>query len=228
MLKRTLKKILKANGYSLAKTTDLDFYKSIDNSLLLFNELTQQQRERVAPYLPYSKSQLGQDLFALAFAKEEEQNFFVEFGATNGLSLSNTWLLEKQLGWTGILAEPANIWHKELKANRNCSIDTNCVSGVSNQIVKFFEVNNTNGGIPELSGISDFANNGDWASEIRSKNSKEYDVETISLNDLLDKHNAPKEIQFLSIDTEGSSTKYLRNLISTNGQLRHYVLNIIM
>lgn len=211
MLKQNLKKALSAAGIGLMRIEEIDFYRSLDNSLLLYSELPQQSRELIAPLLPHSKAQLGQDLFAAAFANANSQKFFVEFGATDGVSLSNTWLLEKKLGWNGILAEPAKTWHNQLEANRNCIIDTKCVSRSSGNKIAFLEVanTNTNGAMAELSSIKDFANSGDWASEIRLSNSKEYEVETISLNDLLDKHNAPNEIQFLSLDTEGSELDIL-------------------
>jgi len=115
----------------------------------------------------------------------------------------------KKLGWNGILAEPAKTWHSKLEANRNCIIDTKCVSRKSGNKLRFLEVANTDEGSAELSGIKEFANSGDWASKIRLRNSKEYEVETISLNDLLDKHNAPNDIQFLSLDTEGSELDIL-------------------
>ena len=210
VLKHALYNALQAAGKELASTDELKFYRNIDNSLILYSQLSQDKRELILPFLPYSKAQLAQDLFAIAFTGSSSPGFFVEFGATDGVSLSNTWLLEKKLGWNGILAEPAKTWHGALANNRNCSIDTRCVAEASNLKYQFLEVANSCESYPELSSIESYAGNGDWASKIRLRNSIRYEVETISLNDLLDKHNAPSEIQFLSLDTEGSELKILQ------------------
>jgi hypothetical protein len=55
-----------------------------------------------------------------------------------------------------------------------------------------------------------YHNSGDWAKEIRENNSIEYNVETISLNDLLLHHKAPRNIGYLSIDTEGGEFEILK------------------
>src|SRR6056297_216441 len=62
--------------------------------------------------LNFSKSQLRQDLFVLSELGFKQHGFFVEFGATNGIDLSNTYLMEARFGWNGILAEPARLWHR--------------------------------------------------------------------------------------------------------------------
>jgi FkbM family methyltransferase len=122
----------------------------------------------------------------------------VEFGATNGVDLSNTYLLETKFGWTGILAEPAKVWHDALKANRgDCHIDFDCVWAETGRTLRFTEPE-----AAELSTIRGYAGLDEHAAARFF--GKIYDVNTISLLDLLKKYNAPKEIDYLSIDTEGS------------------------
>lgn len=151
-------------------------------------------RSKCINLLDKSRAQLRQDLFALTQHEFKRDGFFLEFGATNGIDISNTYLLEKRFGWTGILAEPAQIWHRDLKANRDCRIDTRCVWKSSGEVLSFTQAVD---GV--YSGISDFV-----AGEDRAITDEKYDVETISLNDLLSDLNAPNLIDYASIDTEGS------------------------
>ena len=152
--------------------------------------------------LSKSKSQLRQDLFVLFQLNNKRKGFFVEFGATNGIDLSNTHLLEKEYEWDGILAEPAKCWHEDLKNNRNCHIEHNCVWKDSTSTLSFNEV-----AFAELSTINEYSSS-DGHSQARN-HGKTYDVQSISLIDLLKKYNAPREIDYLSIDTEGSEYEIL-------------------
>ena len=141
-----------------------------------------------------SKSQFGQDLFALAMNGFKSEGFFVEFGATDGLELSNTYLLEKKYQWTGILAEPAKIWQRELRRNRDVNLEYDCVYGKSGITLQFIEARNA--AFSALSGMREHL-------DAYTLESRKYSVQTISLEDMLVKHEAPKIIDFLSIDTEG-------------------------
>ena len=149
-----------------------------------------------------SKAQINQDMFVLHEVKFKRDGYFVEFGATNGFDLSNTYMLEKEMGWTGILAEPAVSWHIALPKNRNCHIDFGCVWSKTGETLEFNNVLDA-----ELSTIDTFSN-GDNHAKAREQGLK-YDVTTISLMDLLKKYDAPKEIDYLSIDTEGSEFEIL-------------------
>jgi FkbM family methyltransferase len=161
----------------------------------------------VAPILrlmPQSTAQFRQDLFVLAELALKRDGYFVEFGATDGMNLSNTYLLEKQFGWHGILAEPARCWHAALAANRTCAIDRRCVWTRSGETVRFNQT-----AIPELSTIDKFSS-ADLHKDARKTGSR-YDVATVSLMDLLAEHGAPSLIDYLSIDTEGSELDILES-----------------
>ncbi len=154
---------------------------------------------------PGSQSQLRQDLFVLVQHDFKRSGYFVEFGATDGVRYSNTHLLEKKFGWKGILAEPARAWHSDLLANRDCVIDTRCVWSSSGNLVEFRETYER-----ELSTIESFSSSDGHL--IARRIGKVYKVQTISLNDLLSYHGAPAEIDYLSIDTEGSEYEILEKL----------------
>ncbi len=136
----------------------------------------------------------------------KRNGFFVEMGAVDGIRLSNTLTLERDYNWSGILAEPDPRHHESLKNNRpGSSIEFDCVWANSGKTKTFFQSKKIT---DQRSTLSDFAEEGD-AKEIRKK-WPTFDVKTISLLDMLDKHNAPKYIDYLSLDTEGSEYQILR------------------
>jgi hypothetical protein len=191
LLKKFNLKLFRFTTYQRIKVSN--FLNTIKNKRKLDNTIK---------CLPYFCSQFGQDLFVLNELNFKKNGFFVEFGATNGINGSNTYLLENKFNWRGILAEPAKIFYNELNKNRKCFIETNLVWKNSKSRLLFHE--DFAGG---LSTIKKFI---DHDTQIRKKN-KEYILETISLNDLLVKYNAPKIIDYLSIDTEGSEFDILNN-----------------
>lgn len=150
------------------------------------------------------KAQLRQDIFALAMTGFKRDGYFVEFGATDGVGLSNTYLLEKDYGWTGILAEPAKRWHDELIQNRAANLSFDCVWSVSGAELDFSEVES---GV--LSTVTSFVDSDRHAKSRRKRTA--YKVQSISLLDLLEKFDAPKFIDYISIDTEGSELDILNS-----------------
>jgi FkbM family methyltransferase len=149
-----------------------------------------------------SYSQINQDVFVISQLKGIRSGFFVEFGATDGVSLSNTYQLEKGFDWNGILVEPGRNWKEKLAVNRGCHKDFRCVTAKSGDMVQFMESTS-----PELSTIQGF----EYIDENQREIIRDYYVETISLEDLLDAYKAPQIIDYLSIDTEGSEFLILEN-----------------
>jgi len=167
--------------------------------------LPDQAHTELLKYLSNSKSQLRQDLLVLYLENFKRKGFFVEFGATNGIDLSNTYLLETEFGWDGILAEPAICWQHELKLNRKAHIEERCVWSSSGRHIEFNET-----AIPALSTMSTHSYSDLHGADRRK--GKKYIVQTISINDLLKEFKAPRHIDYLSIDTEGSEFEILSSL----------------
>jgi FkbM family methyltransferase len=201
-LKNRIKNVLKRFDIAITRYSHLQqLYQEsrASNVINLLRELPDQTNTQLLALSHHSTSQFGQDLFALLECGFKRNGYFVEFGATNGVDLSNSLLLEREFGWSGILAEPARRWHRELRSNRHCHIETNCVWSASDSEITFEEAD-----WGELSGAR--SDN----SPDKEGISRTYAVRTISLLDLLDKYGAPQLIDYLSIDTEGSEYEILR------------------
>jgi FkbM family methyltransferase len=154
--------------------------------------------------LQKSKSQIAQDLF-VSRGGGVFNGFYCEIGACDGQIFSNTLMLEQNFGWKGILVEPNPYYYESLVKNRPGNfIELKCVWENSHTLLEFNQTDS-----PSLSTINLFTDNDDF-SYLR-KSGKIMYVESISLNDLLDKYKAPKIIDYLSIDTEGSEFKILES-----------------
>src|SRR5215831_8318096 len=138
-------------------------------------------------------AQLAQDLWVLYELSRKERGFFVEFGAGDGVLLSNTYLLETGYGWNGILAEPCPVFHSSLLVNRRAFLSTCCVVRESGRKVIFNQTED-----PHFSTIDAYTS-ADGHAELR-QSGRRIEVETITLRDLLRQGNAPKNIDYLSLD----------------------------
>ena len=155
------------------------------------------ETERVSRAATGSKSEYFQDLWVIATLNQKTDGFFVEFGATDGISGSNTWLLETKYNWKGILAEPARGYQEDLTRTRNCKIDFRVIWSESGKKISFSEKEEG-----YLSAVSTTLQ--------KVAVHDEYEVETVSLNDLLLQHGAPNNIDYVSIDVEGSELLILK------------------
>ena len=201
---------------SFAKT------KNFDNEILLrqaFNKgfLVDEKKILLEKFIDHFrdkkniKSQLYQDVFASFIIGNKFDKTFLEFGATNGLDLSNTFMLESSFGWKGVLSEPSPQWHTSLKENRkNSKIITKCIWTESNKKLDFFESD-----AGEYSTLNDYLENDIKSmpgnTKLRKKSGKLIKVETISLNDVIKNYFQNKAPSYISIDTEGSEYEIIKS-----------------
>ena len=196
MIRRFIQNTLNKFGFAIISFDNVGLFKQFQRQSLIVDVLYPE-----ITLAADSQSQRGQELLVMALLSPKNDGFFVEFGAVDGILNSNTLILEKKLGWRGIVAEAANRWQTELKANRKCCVDTRCVWSVSGHYLEFAETKQWADG----STIRHFQN----ADGANRDDVEIYSVETVSLLDLLKTHQAPKYIDFLSIDTEGSENEIL-------------------
>lgn len=156
------------------------------------------------------KSQLYQDIFASFVIGDKFDKTFFEFGATNGIDLSNSNMLETLLNWKGALAEPSPQWHSELKKNRPyANIITDCIWSESDKELDFFVSD-----VGVLSSLNDFKESDKISmpgnTRARLQNGKIVSVKTISLNQVVEKEFKFKPPSYISVDTEGSEYEILK------------------
>lgn len=147
-------------------------------------------------------SQFQQDLWVLSELTEKVGGFFVELGALDGLTNSNTLMLEEVYQWKGICIEAHSSSFAKLRRNRNCVCVNACVDGVSG-VVDFHERTLWPGGSGIVGQDTD-NKEGKPGENIRR-------VETKTLEAILDEHSAPPVIDNLSLDVEGAETRILRD-----------------
>jgi FkbM family methyltransferase len=189
---------LRLTTFSHFNKLSLNAKSSFDFTFLSTVKKNKEQLFKTLKYMPMSKSQLRQDLFVLNQLNFKKKGFFVEFGAADGVHCSNTFLLEKKFKWKGILSEPGRIYHQKLSLCRKCKIEKKIIWKDSISELLFNETLD-----PFASTIDKFSfKDINKLSRVQSNN--KYKIKTISLNDLLKKYGAPKIVDYLSIDTEGS------------------------
>jgi FkbM family methyltransferase len=147
-----------------------------------------------------SYSQLGQDLDVLNLYSNKRTGTFIEIGASDGKTLSNTYLLE-QLGWKGLCVEPIPEKFELLQKNRHCTTSNKAVYNVSGQHIPFTVATSS-----LYSGITSEIDKYHSVKETGTTIS----IETITLNDLISESGLPSFIEYLSLDTEGSEYEILK------------------
>lgn len=143
---------------------------------------------------------------------KKENGFFIELGANDGLTQSNTALLEFNRGWKGVLIEPSLNAYTECCKNRPASTCFNlaCVSNT-------FEENEIQG---------DF--NGGMMSSVkgvRNGTNALVSVKVSTLEKILDSVGATS-IDFLSLDTEGYELNILKGLNLSKYRPRYMLIEI--
>ncbi|NCJ08771.1 FkbM family methyltransferase [Synechococcales cyanobacterium C] len=166
-------------------------------------------KETVEPYLyplPF-KSQKGQDRWVIFEVLPWKKNgFFIELAVADGVTHSNTYVLEKLFNWTGICIEPNPKYHDLMARKRKCIIDKSVISCTS-EVVDFRIDNAQLGGI-----VSDDTDNNRQLRNEELEEATIISLKAATLTEVLDFYEAPNFIDYLSLDVEGSEERVIRGL----------------
>jgi FkbM family methyltransferase len=180
---------------------------------------------KLAPH-PYSKfkAKNGIDKQMLEFINYRD-GFFVEIGAGDGVYLSNTHYFEKNLGWQGILVDPVLHHHLSCLTQRPRSISYLCAATNFENNSEYIKLKY--GGYSSLSqGVqSDIIDAqqhlDDAANYIPLRNAGvEFIAPLRTMTQILDSSNAPKVIDFFSLDVEGNEIEVLQGIDFSRYQIR--------
>jgi len=126
-------------------------------------------------------SQAGQDKWVAEFFNSKRNGYFLDIGAFDGVYYSNSYYLEKKLGWTGLLIEADPIYYKKLLKCRTAKSINIAVSDKVGE--SLFLSSSVSGKIDEKGDVT---------------------VKTDTLVNIFKQNNVPNVIDYMSLDIEGA------------------------
>ena len=141
--------------------------------------------------------------------------FFVEAGAHDGFTQSNTYWLERFRGWTGLLVEPVPHQCRQARRRRrvpvvNCALVGEAEAGSTVSLrygnLMTVVVGARGGEAEERSHVG--------AGDLEGLDEVGYEIEVTArtLTDVLAENEAPRDFDLLSLDVEGYESSVLRGL----------------
>lgn len=158
----------------------------------------------------FSQYQQDQFLDKILFNKKKN-GFFIDIGAHDGVTISNSLFFEKYRDWKGICIEPNPVVYNQLQKNRS-SVNLNVCIGNSNKIVNFTQILGYSEMLSGVTSTYDKRHLDRINSEVSQKGGeiKSIDVQMLRLDaieGILD-----KKIDFVSIDTEGNEIDIIKSI----------------
>lgn len=171
-------------------------------------------------------SQIGQDKFVNEnYFFNKKGGIFVDIGAHDGITFSNTYFFESELDWNGLCIEPIPEVFDQLKVNRCCNCIRGCITDFEGD-GEFLRITSPFVNTEMLSGLVnkyDPRHLGRVKQEIETHGGS-YEIINVKcylINNLLEEYRL-NHIDFLSIDTEGGEFDIISNI-----DFSKYIIDVI-
>lgn len=161
------------------------------------------------------------------FFKNKRNGFFIEMGASYGVLASNTYRLEKDFGWDGILIEPIKEYYNDIHKYRKSSFVKNICIGETEGDIEFTRIE---GYSKLLSGISK-----EYSTEHKYRINRE--VQSMGQQIYVDLVPCKKlitvlteciisHVDYLSVDVEGGELSVLKSIEMENNSVRPTLIGV--
>ena len=178
-------------------------------------------------YRFHSLNQIDKELSQLL---ENRSGFYVEIGANDGISQSNSLFFERKRSWLGVLVEPSPSTFKFLRKNRSSSnnfYNCACVSfDYKDDFIYFYYSNLMSTTVHSDEDFETYKNHAKSGNLYlaRNENLGTLRVPARTLESILISSNAPALIDFFSLDVEGNELEILKGLSHINYRFKYIVV----
>lgn len=158
-------------------------------------------------------SQSGQDKFINeVIFKGKRKGTFLDIGANDGISYSNTYFFERELNWRGICVEPIPSAFEKLNSLRR-SINLNCCVSAEEGMKEFLLIE---GYAEMLSGLTEHYDTRhikriEKELENFGGKTEKINVPCVNINNMIDKYKFNK-IDYCSVDIEGGEIEIIKSI----------------
>jgi FkbM family methyltransferase len=166
------------------------------------------------PNIIHSSFALNQLDLKLAPFLNYKNGFFIEAGANDGVTYSNTLYFEKYKKWTGILIEPIPELAEKCKLNRpGCIVEQAALvpSSFKESQIEMWYCNHMSVVKGAMKSETEQMSHIEKGAEIQNVRTYELKVPAKNLSAIIDKYSI-RNIDFLSLDVEGFELSVLRGI----------------
>jgi FkbM family methyltransferase len=159
-----------------------------------------------------------------------DSGYFVELGANDGKLASNTYYYEKFRNWRGVLVEPAPNLFLKCRENRSAENHIVCAACVSsdykNEFVRLIYSNSMSVPLGVETDVGDPRAHAELGRQFLRPDETVFEFGAVArtLNSILLDANAPRRIDFLSLDVEGAEIEVLKGVNHETFRFRYMLI----
>ena len=154
-----------------------------------------------------SYSQCKQDKVVMALFKNKRNGFFLDLAANDALKFSNTYVLERKLDWRGLCIEPNPQYWFGFTRYRTCQLVAAVAGQHKMEKIQFSYSRGKFGGM-----VKEGMDN--------AEEKEAFPAYTVPLQEVLERFDAPVNIDYLSLDIEGAETYVMKHFPFVKYQIK--------